>query len=641
MPCGKHLPQGYFSFLSMEILKHECGIAMVRLLKPLNYYEEKYGTSQYGLNKLYLLMEKQHNRGQEGAGIGCVNLKARPGNEYVYRERGLGSGAISEIFDNARKRIIAAQESNEDTNNLPFLGEIYMGHLRYSTTGKHGISYVHPFLRRNNWKSRNLLLCGNFNITNVEEVFSKVVEEGQHPRIYSDTVILLEQIGYYLDKENQRLYDKFKAEGFDGVALTNKIEDNIDIANVIKEPSKTWDGGFVICGADGSGDIFILRDPNGIRPCFYYLDDEVFVAASERPVIQTAMNVRIGDIKELEPGEAIMVSKHGKVTIKQILPKLDNQKCSFERIYFSRGSDADIYKERKLLGKNLTEKILKAVDYDLDNTILSFIPNTTEVAYIGMCEGVDEYEKELQCKEILKLDSHAPGFPDKIKEILNKRVRKEKIAIKDIKLRTFIAEGKSRNELAAHVYDVTYGQVKNDVDNLVIIDDSIVRGTTLKQSIVRILDRLHPKRIVVVSSSPQVRYPDYYGIDMSRMAEFCAFRAAIALIQERGMGELITSTYKKCKAQEDWKKEDVVNYVKEIYAPFTDEEISDKIAEMITGPEIKAEVKLVYQSIEGLHNAIPNHPGDWYFSGNYPTPGGNKMVNQAFINWYEGNPDKR
>ena len=641
MPCGKHLPQGYFSFLSMEILKHECGIAMVRLLKPLNYYEEKYGTSQYGLNKLYLLMEKQHNRGQEGAGIGCVNLKARPGNEYVYRERGLGSGAISEIFDNARKRIIAAQESNEDTNNLPFLGEIYMGHLRYSTTGKHGISYVHPFLRRNNWKSRNLLLCGNFNITNVEEVFSKVVEEGQHPRIYSDTVILLEQIGYYLDKENQRLYDKFKAEGFDGVALTNKIEDNIDIANVIKEPSKTWDGGFVICGADGSGDIFILRDPNGIRPCFYYLDDEVFIAASERPVIQTAMNVRIGDIKELEPGEAIMVSKHGKVTIKQILPKLDNQKCSFERIYFSRGSDADIYKERKLLGKNLTEKILKAVDYDLDNTILSFIPNTAEVAYIGMCEGVDEYEKELQCKEILKLDSHAPGFPDKIKEILNKRVRKEKIAIKDIKLRTFIAEGKSRNELAAHVYDVTYGQVKNDVDNLVIIDDSIVRGTTLKQSIVRILDRLHPKRIVVVSSSPQVRYPDYYGIDMSRMAEFCAFRAAIALIQERGMGELITSTYKKCKAQEDWKKEDVVNYVKEIYAPFTDEEISDKIAEMITGPEIKAEVKLVYQSIEGLHNAIPNHPGDWYFSGNYPTPGGNKMVNQAFINWYEGNPDKR
>ena len=641
MPCGKHLPQGYFSFLSMEILKHECGIAMVRLLKPLNYYEEKYGTSQYGLNKLYLLMEKQHNRGQEGAGIGCVNLKARPGNEYVYRERGLGSGAISEIFDNARKRIIAAQESNEDTNNMPFLGEIYMGHLRYSTTGKHGISYVHPFLRRNNWKSRNLLLCGNFNITNVEEVFSKVVEEGQHPRIYSDTVILLEQIGYYLDKENQRLYDQFKAEGFDGVALTNKIEDNIDIANVIKEPAKTWDGGFVICGADGSGDIFILRDPNGIRPCFYYLDDEVFVAASERPVIQTAMNVRIGDIKELEPGEAIMVSKHGKVTIKQILPKLDNQKCSFERIYFSRGSDADIYKERKLLGKNLTEKILKAVDYDLDNTILSFIPNTAEVAYIGMCEGVDEYERELQCKEILKLDSNAPDFPEKIKEILNKRVRKEKIAIKDIKLRTFIAEGKSRNELAAHVYDVTYGQVKNDVDNLVIIDDSIVRGTTLKQSIVRILDRLHPKRIVVVSSSPQVRYPDYYGIDMSRMAEFCAFRAAIALIQERGMGDLITSTYKKCKAQEDWKKEDVVNYVKEIYAPFTDEEISDKIAEMITGPEIKAEVKLVYQSIEGLHNAIPNHPGDWYFSGNYPTPGGNKMVNQAFINWYEGNPDKR
>ncbi len=625
----------------MEILKHECGIAMVRLLKPVNYYKSKYGTSQYGLNKLYLLMEKQHNRGQEGAGIGCISLDAKPGNEYIFRERGLGSGAISEIFDNARRAIALSKDTNEYNDSIPFIGEVYMGHLRYSTTGKHGISYVHPFLRRNNWKSRNLMLCGNFNITNVDEVFSTIVEEGQHPRIYSDTIILLEQIGAYLDKENQRLYNKYKSEGLDGVELTKKIEDNIDFTNVIQKPARTWDGGFVICGTTGSGDIFILRDPHGIRPCFYYLDEEVFVAASERPVIQTAMNVKIGTIKELEPGEAIIVSKSGTVTTKRILQKLDNQKCSFERIYFSRGSDADIYKERKLLGRNLTEKILQAVDYDLKNTVLSFIPNTAEVAYIGMCEGIDEYVKGIQHKKILALDSTLPNYADELKKILEMNVRKEKIAIKDIKLRTFIAEGKSRNELAAHVYDVTYGQIKNNVDNLVVIDDSIVRGTTLKQSIVRILDRLNPKRIVIVSSSPQVRFPDYYGIDMSRMAEFCAFRAAIALLKEKGLVSVIDKVYAKCKAQENMRKEDVVNYVTEVYAPFTDDEISRKIAEMITDASIKAEVKIVYQSLEGLHNAIPNHPGDWYFSGDYPTPGGNKMVNQAFINWYEGNPNKR
>lgn len=586
-------------------------------------------------------MEKQHNRGQEGAGIGCVSLHARPGNEYIFRERGLGSGAISEIFDKARKDIAAAKEATGSGDNLPFAGEVYMGHLRYSTTGKHGISYVHPFLRRNNWKSRNLLLCGNFNITNVEEVFASIVKEGQHPRIYSDTVILLEQIGASLDKENQRLYNQYKKDGFDGTELTSKIEENINFANVIKKPAATWDGGYVICGVAGSGDIFILRDPNGIRPCFYYMDEEVFVAASERPVIQTAMNVKISDIKELVPGEAIIVNKSGAMHTEQILPKLDNQKCTFERIYFSRGSDADIYNERKQLGKNLTEKILQAVDYDIEHTVLSFIPNTAEVAYIGMCEGVDEYVNKLQYDQILKLDKSVPDYAKKIKLILSEKVRKEKIAIKDIKLRTFIAEGKSRNELAAHVYDVTYGQINQGVDNLVIIDDSIVRGTTLKQSIVRILDRLTPKRIVIVSSSPQVRYPDYYGIDMSRMAEFCAFRAAIALLQERGLTDIITATYEKCKVQEAWEKERVVNYVREIYAPFTDEDISQKIAEMITGPDIKAEVKIVYQSIDGLHKAIPNHHGDWYFSGHYPTPGGNKMVNQAFINWYEGNPDKR
>ncbi len=624
----------------MEILKHECGIAMIRLLKPVDYYKSKYGTSQYGLNKLYLLMEKQHNRGQEGAGIGCISLDAQPGNEYIFRERGLGSGAISEIFDKARKDIAMAKEANEDSSRLPFIGEVYMGHLRYSTTGKHGISYVHPFLRRNNWKSRNLMLCGNFNITNVEEVFSSIVEEGQHPRIYSDTIILLEQIGAFLDKENQRLYNQYK-EGLDGIELTKKIEDNINFTNVIQTPARTWDGGYVICGATGSGDIFILRDPHGIRPCFYYMDEEVFVAASERPVIQTAMNVRIGDIKELESGEAIIVSKNGTISTKQILPKLDNRKCSFERIYFSRGSDADIYKERKLLGRNLTDKILQAVDYDLENTVLSFIPNTAEVAYIGMCEGMDDYVKGIQLKKILSLDKNKPHYANELENILKLNVRKEKIAIKDIKLRTFIAEGKSRNELAAHVYDVTYGQIKNNIDNLVVIDDSIVRGTTLKQSIVRILDRLHPKRIVIVSSSPQVRFPDYYGIDMSRMAEFCAFRAAIALLKEKGLEGLITNVYEKCKAQEHKRKEEVVNYVTEIYSPFTDEEISQKIAEMITDKSIKAEVKIVYQSLEGLHSAIPNHPGDWYFSGDYPTPGGNKMVNQAFINWYEGNPDKR
>lgn len=614
---------------------------MVRLLKPVNYYKEKYGTAQYGLNKLYLLMEKQHNRGQEGAGIGCINLDAQPGNEYIFRERGLGSGAISEIFGNARQAIAQAQATAESETDCPFIGQIYMGHLRYSTTGKHGISYVHPFLRRHNWKSRNLMLCGNFNITNVEEVFAEIVAEGQHPRMYADTILLLEQIGAALDKENQRLYDQHKADGLDGIMLTKKIEDELNVTNIIKSPSATWDGGFVICGIIGSGDIFIVRDPHGIRPCFYYLDEEVFVAASERPVIQTAINVKRSQIQELQPGEAIVVKKDGTVSTTQILPKLDNQRCSFERIYFSRGSDADIYKERKQLGRNLTEKILQAVDYDLEHTVLSFIPNTAEVAYIGMCEGIDEYLKAQQLEQIATLDSSSPDFKERVKAILEQHVRKEKIAIKDIKLRTFIAEGKSRDELAAHVYDVTYGQVENGIDNLVVIDDSIVRGTTLKQSIIRILDRLHPKRIIIVSSSPQVRFPDYYGIDMSRMAEFCAFRAAIALLKERSMEDVISNVYHKCKAQEHLPKEEVVNYVTEIYAPFTDDEISCKIAEMLTVSHIEAEVKIVYQSIEGLHDAISEHPGDWYFSGKYPTPGGTKMVNQAFINWYEGNPDKR
>lgn len=614
---------------------------MIRLRKPLSYYKEKYNTYLYGLNKLYLLMEKQHNRGQEGAGLGCVYMHAKPGEEYIFRERALGSGAISEIFARVKQQISVAQSHGVDEIDHPFVGEVYMGHLRYSTTGRKGISYVHPFLRRNNWRSRNLMLCGNFNMTNVDEIFSDIVSRGQHPRVYSDTAILLEQLGESLDKANSTIYHKYCQQGIDGIELARKIEDNIDMREVLEKPASTWDGGYVICGAIGSGDIFVLRDPHGIRPAFYYCDDEIFVAASERPVLQTALNIPRREVHELAPGAAITVNKAGDVKITQILPQLKNERCSFERIYFSRGSDADIYKERKELGRNLAPQIVKAVNGDLDHTVLSFIPNTAETAYIGMIEGIDSFLQEKKKKEIMALDAKAPDYGERLSKILNKRLRAEKIAIKDIKLRTFIAEGESRNELAAHVYDVTYGQIQNNVDNLVIIDDSIVRGTTLRQSILRILDRLHPKKIVIVSSSPQVRYPDYYGIDMSRMAEFCAFRAAIQLLKEQGKQCIIDGVYRKSKAQEGKPKEEVVNYVTEIYKPFSQEEVSAKIAEMLTDDDINAQVQIIYQSIEGLHKSIPNNPGDWYFSGNYPTPGGNKMVSQAFINWYEGNTMKR
>lgn len=614
---------------------------MIRLRKPLSYYKEKYNTYLYGLNKLYLLMEKQHNRGQEGAGLGCVYMHAKPGEEYIFRERALGSGAISEIFARVKQQISVAQSHGVDEIDHPFVGEVYMGHLRYSTTGRKGISYVHPFLRRNNWRSRNLMLCGNFNMTNVDEIFNDIVSRGQHPRVYSDTAILLEQLGESLDKANSTIYHKYCQQGIDGIELARKIEDNIDMREVLEKPASTWDGGYVICGAIGSGDIFVLRDPHGIRPAFYYCDDEIFVAASERPVLQTALNIPRREVHELAPGAAITVNKAGDVKITQILPQLKNERCSFERIYFSRGSDADIYKERKELGRNLAPQIVKAVNGDLDHTVLSFIPNTAETAYIGMIEGIDSFLQEKKKKEIIALDAKAPDYAERLSKILNKRLRAEKIAIKDIKLRTFIAEGESRNELAAHVYDVTYGQIQNNVDNLVIIDDSIVRGTTLRQSILRILDRLHPKKIVIVSSSPQVRYPDYYGIDMSRMAEFCAFRAAIQLLKEQGKQCIIDGVYRKSKAQEGKPKEEVVNYVTEIYKPFSQEEVSAKIAEMLTDDDINAQVQIIYQSIEGLHKSIPNNPGDWYFSGNYPTPGGNKMVNQAFINWYEGNTMKR
>lgn len=620
----------------MEEIKHECGIAMIRLRKPLEYYKEKYGTYFYGFNKLYLLMEKQHNRGQEGAGLSCINMNVGPGNEYIYRERGLGSGAIKEIFANVKNEIEAHTHEGVEEKDLPFVGEVYMGHLRYSTSGRKGVTYVHPFLRRSNWRSKSLMLCGNFTMTNTEDIFQSMVEQGQHPRINADTILLLEQLGFALDNEHQRCYNEFKAQGFDGIELTNKIKDNLDLKNILIEPSKIWDGGFVICGAVGTGDMFILRDSNGIRPAFYYYDDEIVVVASERPVIQTAMNVRVNDVKELTPGSAILVNAKGDIEIADILGEKKNERCSFERIYISRGNDKDIYNERKSLGRTLAPSILKSIDYDLDHTVFSFIPNTAEVAYFGMMEGMEEYLTKKKFEEIQKLDKNDSDYAEKLQTILSKRVRSEKIAIKDIKLRTFITEGEARNELAAHVYDVTYGQVQNNVDNLVVIDDSIVRGTTLKESIIRILDRLHPKKIVIVSSCPQVRYPDYYGIDMSRMAEFAAFRAAVELLRERNMEYVIDDVYKKSKAQVGLPKEEIKNYVKEIYAPFTDDEISTKIAEMLTPEGTNAEIELVYHTLDGMHKSIPNNPGDWYFSGDYPTPGGNKLVNQAYINYYEG-----
>ena len=617
---------------------------MIRLRKPIGYYKEKYGTYAYALNKLYLLMEKQHNRGQEGAGVGVVKLHSQPGHEYVFRERALGPNAITDIFSHVMPTLEHAHVEDmppaEVEAYAPFVGEIYMGHLRYSTTGKSGISYVHPFLRRNNWRSRNLMMCWNFNMTNVDEVFQSIVDKGQHPRIYSDTIVLLEQLGYALDKENHRLYRRFR-DRLEDPALGIAIEDNLDIAAVLKNASPEWDGGFVICGATGSGDMFALRDRNGIRPAFYYVDDEIVVVASERPVIQTVFNVPRASVSELTPGSAVIVSKNGDVEVTDVLGEGENRRCSFERIYFSRGSDADIYRERKALGRLLVPRVLKAVDNDLDHTVLSFIPNTAEVAFIGLVQGFEDYLNHEKTDELLRLQAGGNLTPDAIKKILDRRLRVEKVAIKDIKLRTFIAEGNSRNDLAAHVYDVTYGCVEDWVDNVVVIDDSIVRGTTLRQSIIAMLDRLRPKKIVVVSSSPQVRYPDYYGIDMSRMGEFIAFRAAIELLKDRGMSHIIREVYEKCLIQAKLPAAEQVNEVKAVYAPFTDEEISAKMVEMLTPKDTKAEIEIVYQSLEGLHKAVPGCPGDWYFSGDYPTPGGNRLVNLAYINFYEGNTDKR
>ena len=624
----------------MEKNIHEdCGVAMIRLLKPLEYYQEKYGTWMYALNKLYLMMEKQHNRGQEGAGMASVKLDSEPGNEYMFRERAEGKNAVAEIFANVHKHYKnLSQEQLSDVSfaktNLPFAGDLYMGHLRYSTTGKSGLSYVHPFLRRNNWKAKNLCMCGNFNMTNIGDVFEILTEQGQCPRIYSDTNILLELMGHRLDREVERNFVDAQKLGLEKRAITNYIEENVQMSNVLKTTMQHFDGGYVICGLTGSGEMFSIRDPWSIRPAFYYKNEEIVVLASERPVLQTTFDLECDDIQELKPGQALIVNKRGECSLQQILEPKQNAACSFERIYFSRGSDRDIYKERETLGRQLTEPVLKAVDYDTEHTVLSYIPNTAEVAFYGLVHGFKEQIDKKKVEQIAALGSKASS--EEVYRIIHQDVRSEKVAWKDIKLRTFITEGNSRNDLASHVYDVTYECIKPYEDNLVIIDDSIVRGTTLKESILRILDRLHPKKIVVVSSAPQIRFPDYYGIDMPHPEEFCVFRAVIELIRERGMEDLLSEVYENCKKElAKPKGETISNAVRAVYKPFTVDEINKKIVEMLRPEGMTTPVELVFQSVEGLHNAIPNHPGDWYFTGNYPTPGGMRLVNEAFVSYYE------
>ncbi|WP_311442349.1 amidophosphoribosyltransferase [Hoylesella enoeca] len=622
----------------MEPLKHECGVAMVRLLKPLEFYKQKYGTWKYGLNKLYLMMEKQHNRGQEGAGLACVKLDGVPGKEYMFRERAEGANAITQIFANVHKSYSEwSAEQIEDAEfaryDLPFAGNLYMGHLRYSTTGKSGPSYVHPFLRRNNWRAKNLCLCGNFNMTNIDEIFNKLTLQGQSPRKYSDSYIMLELMGHRLDREVERNFIAAKTAGFQNADITRYIEDHVEMSNVLKNTMADFDGGYVVCGITGSGEFFSMRDPWGIRPAFYYMNDEIVVLASERPVLQTTFDLECDDIRELEPGQALFVRRNGACHLEQVLPQRGDAKCSFERIYFSRGSDRDIYKERKKLGEQLTDGILRAVDYDTEHTVFSFIPNTAEVAFYGMLNGFKRYVNDQKIAKIERL-GRIPTH-EELEKIIHEYVRSEKVAWKDIKLRTFITEGNSRNDLASHVYDVTYESIEHHRDNLVIIDDSIVRGTTLKESILRILDRLHPKKIVVVSSAPQIRYPDYYGIDMPRLEEFCVFRATIELLKDRGMHDLVDTTYRNCQDELMKSKEQMRNCVRDIYEPFSVKEINEKIVEMLRPEDVKTPVELVYQSLEGLRTALPQHKGDWYFTGKYPTPGGTKLCNQAFINFVE------
>ena len=602
----------------LEEIHEDCGVALIRLLKPLDYYEKKYGTRYFGLNKLYLMMEKQHNRGQEGAGISCVKLGTEPGNEYMFRERAEGSNAITEIFSKVQGS---------------FMGELYMGHLRYSTTGKSGLSYVHPFLRRNNWRAKNLCLCGNFNMTNIEEVFETLTEQGQCPRIYSDSYIMLELMGHRLDREVERNFVAAKAMEMTGTDITTYIEDHVKMSNVLKTTMCHFDGGYVVCGITGSGEMFSMRDPWGIRPAFYYMNEDFVVLASERPVLQTTFDLECDDICELQPGQSLIVNKAGECSLQQIIEPKEIKACSFERIYFSRGSDRDIYKERKKLGEQLTPAVLSAVDNDTAHTVFSFIPNTAEVAFYGLLHGFKQHLNEQKIQKIASL-GHTPTA-EELSDILNEYVRSEKVAWKDIKLRTFITEGNSRNDLASHVYDITYESLEPGVDNLVVIDDSIVRGTTLKESILRILDRLHPKKIVIVSSAPQIRYPDYYGIDMPRLEEFCVFRATIALLKERGLEHVITEVYEKCLAELQKSKEEMHNAVREIYKPFVVEEINAKIVEMLRPEGIQTPIQLVFQSIDGLRTAIPNHRGDWYFTGHFPTPGGTRLCNKAFVNYYE------
>ncbi len=616
----------------METLKHECGVAMIRLLKPLQYYKDKYGTEQYGLNKLYLLMEKQHNRGQEGAGIACVKLNASPGDEYMFRERAAGTSAITEVFNKIHSHNYTDDSDSPDGDLRAC--EVYMGHLRYSTTGRSGLDFIHPFLRRNNWRVKNLALCGNFNMTNVDEIFQSIVVNGQHPRKYADTHIILEQVGHRLDREVERVYNECSAQGLEGLDLTHAIEDKVNIANVLRSSTKIWDGGYVMCGITGSGETFAVRDPWGIRPAFWYKDDEIVVLASERPVIQTVLNVHAEDIRELQPGQALMTHKNGEIHLEQINDPKQNSACSFERIYFSRGSDKDIYQERKEMGRKLVDQILPAINFDLEHTVFSYIPNTAEVAFYGLLEGLDNYLNQQKAQEIEAL-GHNPS-PEELHKILSKRVRSEKVAIKDIKLRTFIAEGNSRNDLAAHVYDITYGSLVPFVDNLVVIDDSIVRGTTLKQSIIKILNRLHPKKIIIVSAAPQIRYPDYYGIDMSSVEQFIAFKAAIALLKDRNMSYIVEDVYEKVKKQlAEGIDENSENYVKQIYSQFTDQEVSKKIAELLKPSEVKTDVEIIFQTVQGLKESCPNNSGDWYFTGNYPTVGGHRMLNRAFVNFMD------
>lgn len=625
-----------------DSIKHECGIALIRLLKPLSYYQEKYGTSLYGLNKLYLLMEKQHNRGQDGAGIATIKLDVKPGYRYISRYRALGKNAISEIFEHVQSKFGAIQKTNPENfldakwlkENMSFTGEVLMGHLRYSTQSNNSLENCHPFLRQNNWKTRNLVIAGNFNMTNVDELLEQLFELGQHPKEQVDTVTVLEKIGHFLDTENNVLFDQFKKQGYSNVEISELIAQNLDVANILRRSAKTWDGGYAINGIFGHGDAFVMRDPAGIRPAFYYQDDEVVVVTSERPAIQTAFNVPIEEIREIDPGHALIIKRNGQVSLEQFIAPLEKKACSFERIYFSRGSDASIYKERKMLGQLLCDSVLKSIDYNIKKTVFAFIPNTAEIAYFGLHEGVNKYVKELQGRKLLR---RADKISDEeMSEMLNISPRFEKLVIKDAKLRTFITQDADRQDMVAHVYDTTYEVVKPNEDTIVAIDDSIVRGTTLKQSILKILDRLSPKKIIIVSSAPQIRYPDCYGIDMSKMGEFVAFEAAISLLRQRGMANIIDEVYHKCILSLDQEKEKVVNHVKEIYDPFTYDEISEEIARIITPHDINAKVEVIYQTLDNLHLACPDHKGDWYFSGEYPTPGGNKVVNRAFMNWVEG-----